>query len=136
MHRGRTTAARRPCRPRAAEAPRSTASIRKRVDSLARPPGFRGPVHGTQRPEVGRINRDVELLERLPARGLQHGLTRLDVPGRSASPVLVHVPGATAQLEEHLRTNARPAAKYDVRGGDHPETVDHVKSPNMPRTTV
>jgi hypothetical protein len=93
-------------------------------------------VHGTQRPEVGRVDRDAELLEALPARGLQHGLTRLDVPGRGAGPVLVHVPGAAAQLEEHLPAEARSAAKHDVRGGDHPETVDHVRALNMPMTTV
>ena len=75
-----------------------------------------GAVHSRQRGQVLRGQDDADLLAGLPAGGLEHGLTALDVPGRPCGPVAVHVPRVPAQLEEDLGARGRGAGGAG-RGG-------------------
>jgi len=57
--------------------------------------------------------------------GVDRGLAALHVPGRGGGPVVVHVAGVPAQLQQHLGAGGSVAQQEHVRRRHDREAVGH-----------
>ncbi len=100
-------------------------------------------MHRGERQQVTLRDVHPELLARLALRGGEHRLAGLDVPGRTAGPVIVAEAGVAAQLEEHLRpavrTPARPVVARALQqhvGGGHDDEAHRTRREAATRSTA
>jgi hypothetical protein len=82
------------------------------------------PVHDRDRSQVGRRDRQPDLFGGFADGGGEHRLALLDMSGRGGRPMTVQVPGARAELQQHLTfvTEQHVGSRHD------PESL-HARKP-------